>query len=260
MTASSKHHPSDHEKHGLDKHANYRQRLYDVYHSRFKRETRDTSDRQFQRYCSVMRRWLKGWLPEDRNARILDVGSGSGEFLRFLHTQGYGNCEGIELSQEQVEQSEQWTLKVHCGNALDFLKNCSEQYALITAFDFLEHLTRSEAFEFLSYAREVLRGGSLIMKVPNVAAPRGMHYFAGDLTHEQAYSPSSLLQILRATDFADVEFRETKPVPHSAFGAVRSVLWYFARGIYILEDRIETGGQLPVYTRNVIVRAVPVER
>lgn len=203
---------------------------------------------------------MKGWLPKDKDAAILDVGCGRGEFLRFLHLEGYVNCEGIDLAEEQVEQSKRWNLPVRCEDALDYLKTRTCRYALITAFDFLEHLTRSEALDFLSRSREALRSGSLIMKTPNVAAPRGTHYFAGDLTHEQAYSPSSLLQILRATDFTNVEFRETKPVPHSAFGAIRSVLWYFVKAIYILEDRIETGACLPVYTRNVIVRAVPVER
>ncbi|MCH8342741.1 MAG: class I SAM-dependent methyltransferase [Planctomycetes bacterium] len=203
---------------------------------------------------------MKGWLPEDKDAAILDVGCGRGEFLRFLHLEGYVNCEGIDLAEEQVEQSKRWNLPVRCEDALDYLKTRTCRYALITAFDFLEHLTRSEALEFLSRSREALRSGSLIMKTPNVAAPRGTHYFAGDLTHEQAYSPASLSQILRATGFDNVEFRETRPVPHSVASTIRSILWRFVRAAHVLQDRIETGGQLPVYTRNVIVRAVPIER
>ena len=65
---------------------------------------------------------MKGWLPEDKGAAILDVGCGRGEFLRFLQVEGYVNCEGIDLAEEQVEQSKRWNLPVRCEDALDYLK------------------------------------------------------------------------------------------------------------------------------------------
>src|SRR4051812_43231134 len=41
-------------------------------------------------------------LPKDKNAMILDIGCGDGNFVYWMQQAGYTNAHGIDLSAEQV--------------------------------------------------------------------------------------------------------------------------------------------------------------
>jgi SAM-dependent methyltransferase len=42
-------------------------------------------------------------LPQDREAKILDLACGHGAFLHYLRLAGYANCSGVDISPEQIE-------------------------------------------------------------------------------------------------------------------------------------------------------------
>jgi len=42
-------------------------------------------------------------LPEDKKAKIIDLGCGNGGFVYWLQQIGYQNAEGIDISAEQIE-------------------------------------------------------------------------------------------------------------------------------------------------------------
>lgn len=47
------------------------------------------------------------WPPQDKQARILDIGCGYGEFLDSLQKQGYDQSERLDLGRAHVEVAEQ---------------------------------------------------------------------------------------------------------------------------------------------------------
>lgn len=234
----------------------YRDVLYSTYRSRFKLETTRTDEHAVARRIKAHRYVLRGWFPEDRRARILDLGCGTGELLMMLREDGYENLAGVDVSSEQVALARERGLDVHEGDAVALLGSLQAEIDVITATDFLEHLTRDEALFFLQAVHGALRTrGTIILKVPNSSAPRGVAYHAADLTHEQLYSPHALMQILRACGFESPSFRESGPVPYSAAGVARTALWRALRAGFMFADMVETGGHQQVYTRVVLARS-----
>ena len=105
----------------------------------------------------------------DRSAAILDIGCGSGSFLNALRVVGYTNLEGVDLSPAQVDAGRRRGLNgITLASAMDYLGARPGRYALVTAFNILEHQTRAELFALLDVIHAgLLPGGRLIAIVPN---------------------------------------------------------------------------------------------
>jgi len=87
-----------------------------------------------------------------------------------------------------------------------------EEIDVVIATDFFEHLERTAVVAAFDMVFQKLRpGGRLVLRVPNAVSPFGGNYRHGDLTHETSFTPSSLRQVGRATRFADIEVRESRP-------------------------------------------------
>ena len=57
-----------------------------------------------------------------KSARILDIGCGSGSFLKALSEHGYTEITGIDLSEEQVKLAHQLGVtQVQQGDLVEFL-------------------------------------------------------------------------------------------------------------------------------------------
>ena len=127
----------------------YRERIYASYGKNFQ-----DAPEHFDRDASL--RWgralpyrLRGWLPENKSVRIVDLACGGGKLLHFFVEQGYGRVEGVDVSPDQVALSLQITPDVTQGNAIDFLEANSAQFDLITGFDIIEHFYKDEVLRFL---------------------------------------------------------------------------------------------------------------
>src|SRR5690349_110334 len=83
--------------------------------------------------------WERKYLPLlrgiDQQARVLEIGCGSGELLAFLQSRGFLNAHGIDISPEQVALARARGVDAEVGDAL----RTSGSYALIIAVDVLEH-------------------------------------------------------------------------------------------------------------------------
>ncbi|MBE5228490.1 MAG: class I SAM-dependent methyltransferase [Microcystis aeruginosa PMC 728.11] len=75
------------------------------------------------------------------SGRLLDIGCGSGEFLRFAQKMGWSDVEGIEVIPEIADIAGQLTgAKIYTS---DFLETplAENSYAVITLWDVIEHLS-----------------------------------------------------------------------------------------------------------------------
>src|SRR5262249_29656119 len=131
-------------------------------------------------------------------------------------------------------------------------------YGTVSAFDFVGHLTRSDALALLRERRRLLEPrGIVLLKVPNGANPAVADLFVSDLTHETLYTGSSIAQIATLAGFAHCQIREVGPMPHGVKSLVRYALWRGVRAWYRNLKTIETGALgTNVITRVMLVRLV----
>ena len=152
-------------------------------------------------------------------ARILDVGSGGGEFVALLKQRNY-QPEGIEpnVGYGNFARSS-YGLPIHLGMLGQVLQNLQPQsYDVITAFHVFEHVNRPATW--LSQIHQLLKpGGVLILEVPNIlhtrCAPNNV-FFKAHLFH---YSPNTLRAMLASQSFSwlDSDTGEQEGIIRMAF-------------------------------------------
>lgn len=190
----------------------------------------------------VFRKLFAAYLPGKKDARILDLGSGCGEFLYFLQRAGYESAAGVELDPKQVEIGRRLGVRnLSCGDARELLQDSSGQFDFISAIDVLEHFPKHKAFELLELIYAALRpGGRFLCQVPN-AATFYLPLFFMDFTHETPFAPSSLKQALEMAGFANVRVSGMGPVVHGVKSAVRFLLWKLIEAGLRFVQTVEAG-------------------
>lgn len=236
----------------------YRTRVYRAYLSRGSARAPVFDRLAAERRAQLLARVLKGWLPDDRDLPIADLGCGSGEVLSFLRGCGYTRVVGVDISPEQVKAAREVMPDVVEADLFDFLDRHEEDLGLIFALDLLEHLNKEEILRFLDASHRALRdGGRLILQTPNAESPMASALRYGDFTHEVCFTPSSLGWLLNLVGFTGVESREGGPRPLGFLSLGRTLLWrLFRRGIW-LWNLAETGSAgSGIYTRVFLISGI----
>jgi len=152
------------------------------------------------------------WLPAGCTAElsILELGSGTGEFLSYLKQKGATRFQGVEQDADAVAVMEVGLAEhVHVGDIFDFLENgnTGDGFDRVVMLDVLEHFSPGDGVRLLEKISGVLTpGGMVVARVPNMGSPwGGIHQFA-DLTHKTGYTAKSLEQLGLAAGFEPVAF------------------------------------------------------
>ncbi|MFZ1748832.1 MAG: hypothetical protein WAU01_01515, partial [Saprospiraceae bacterium] len=77
----------------------------------------------------------------------------------------------------------------------------------------------------------------------------------GDLTHELAFTPKSIRQLLYAFGFNKIEIKEDIPIVHGLFSSIRYLLWYIFTLRYRIIYLVETGNFDIVLSQNMTIIA-----
>jgi len=239
---------------------NYRDRLYANYGHDFQ-DAGETFDRKgalrWGRACAYH---LRGWMPVQKDARILDLACGAGRLLFFFSERGYKNLTGVDISPDQVALARQVTPNVREESVLDHLEHNPVSYDLITGYDIIEHFHKDEALRFIDGCFNALRaGGRVILQTPNADSPWGTMHRYNDFTHEICFNPNSLTRLLRIAGFTEIESREPGPVPlgNSLTASVRYVIWQMIRVGLCMWNLAETGATGGgVWTRVFLISGV----
>ncbi len=146
-------------------------------------------------------------LPNNKEARILDIGCGGGDFLYFLEKNAYAHCQGIDLSSEQVATCRaRVKCPVEAADALLFLDGKEGAYDFIAAHDFLEHISKDNVVALVKKIYAALKeGGVFVARVPNMSNPLSGHGRYIDLTHELGFTERSLEQLLFVGGFRCID-------------------------------------------------------
>jgi 2-polyprenyl-3-methyl-5-hydroxy-6-metoxy-1,4-benzoquinol methylase len=233
----------------------YKKIIYENYYTKHNRNLYGVNT--LQKIAGNFRLWqhhFSEYLPANKDANILDIGCGDGNFVYWLQSLGYTNTKGIDLSEEQIAEGNAMGIKnLHCCDLKTFLQESSVGYDLIIARDVIEHFTKNEVFEILMLInKSLVSGGKFLMQVPN---GEGLYYttiFFGDYTHEMAYTTRSVNQVALNCGFSSSLCKPLGPAPIGFVSSIRYFLW----GCKVFQLRfwkmIETGNRGGIFTQNLI--------
>lgn len=211
----------------------------------------------YKKTTTGLRRALGGWL-DVSGKDVVDLGCGTGELCWLVHNHGAREITGVNLSREEINfTSPHVPANFVNQDIVSFLtQQPNESCDRIFALNVLEHLGKDEIVHVLEESARCLRdGGQLVAMVPNATSPFGCMTRYWDITHQLAFTPSSVIQLMRLYGFATAEFRELGPRPHGVISAIRYLLWQACRGIIWFRLLIEAAsGKGGIYTADMLFR------
>ncbi len=205
-----------------------------------------------------LRQMVQKHFPAEKKAAVLDLGCGHGALIYFAKQLGYTQVHGVDGSADQVAAARLLGIDgVEEGDLIQVLNaHLSASLDVVIAFDVMEHFTRDELLPFVDQVYRALKpGGRLIIHTPNAASPFFGTVRYGDITHELAFTSTSLNQLLLSSGFSNVCCFEDAPIVHGVKSAVRWVIWQGFRGLMRLYALAETGTSDGVFSRNLLAVA-----
>lgn len=231
----------------------------DAYYKTTAGRSHRASAEYYENSANGLMRSLRQWLPTNKNARCLDLACGCGEMLYLLERAGFRDTAGVDLCDEELAEARPYVrgLLAH-ADVLEHLNSLeSSSVDLLTALNFLEHLSKDKLLFVLKECRRVLRpGGSLIAMVPNAVSPFGGLTRHWDITHEWAFTTNNFRQLAALIGFdSEIEFRECGPRAHGIVSAIRYMMWQVIRAAIATWFMIELGTTKDgIYTMDMLVR------
>lgn len=204
-----------------------------------------------------LRRGLGDWL-DVTGKRVLDLGCGTGELCWLARQHGAKRVVGVNLSQGEIDFARPLVeVEFVREDILAYLRGCEDgSVDAIFALNILEHLEKDQLIDVLEQAvRSLSDGGVLVAMVPNATSAYGGMTRYWDITHCTAFTPSSVIQLMRLCGFASAEFREWGPVPHGVVSTLRYLAWQAIRAWTRFRLMVETGGgKGGIYTADMVFR------
>lgn len=155
-----------------------------------------------------LRHWMERFAPL-AGKRVLDVGAGSGKFVRFLKDAGI-DASGIEPSTALFNRFLRDDSSFRCLT-LDALRAAGEaHYDVITAFDVIEHVEKPQAL-LADIVHMLSPGGALFLSTPDAGSliarlfGRRWHFYYP--YHLSYFSPQTLAAAARPHGLALLDSR-----------------------------------------------------
>lgn len=210
-----------------------------------------------------------------RQLRILDVGCGTGLFLKLARDAGH-EVAGVELSQSAVEYGrEVYGLPIECGT-LESAELPADHVDVVTMWHVLEHTP--DPIQALDTVRRVLKPGGLVLfGVPNIASVEarafGRRWFSLDAPrHLVHFSPESarkavdgagltMDRIVHSTGTAGLVYSlmgdltgvslklRGLEIPEVAYHRIAAFLSWATWPVCVASARMGSGGAIEVYAR-----------
>jgi len=236
----------------------YRETLYQNYYSTHSgKQDQSVQIQHFNQQVRYFEREFKHLMPSNKEAKILDIGCGTGSLIKALNNLGYSKTNGIDLSVEQVKMAGVFGVTgIEQADVNDYLKDKQETYDMIFAVDLIEHLAKDELVNFLKMVRSGLNaGGQVIFRTPNMDAPLASVFAFADFTHEVFLNKSSAKQLLQSCGYQSVEVSEGIVfIENSVKEIVRKVGWAITKILLKMQlfFSARTWGEV-LFTPNIVI-------
>ncbi len=183
-------------------------------------ELKDNFIKRIEYYENI----LGSFLPKNKDAKIIDVPCGFGNFIYYLKTKGYKNVSGYDFDKNQIDLALKLNLPVVQADAFSILSQMHSIIDVIISIDFLEHLSKDNACVFLQRCYNGLKpGGTIIIRVPNADSPFGSGHAWNDITHKWYITPTAGRVLVEMIGFVDIMFLEDRIPPKSRNGKKKYV-------------------------------------
>jgi 2-polyprenyl-3-methyl-5-hydroxy-6-metoxy-1,4-benzoquinol methylase len=186
------------------------QRQLELAYLRFQRQYRGDEKqlRERQRlYVRVIREHADQERLQSGEFRLLDVACGDGIFVQMLQEEGW-EVQGVDINAAMAKFGQDRDLPIIVDDALHYLHDSSQPSAwdVITAFQFVEHLTPAQNARLLRGAVRCLRpGGIIIIETLNPNTIMAHKWFHLDLTHERLIFPQMMELLMETCGLRHVE-------------------------------------------------------
>jgi 2-polyprenyl-3-methyl-5-hydroxy-6-metoxy-1,4-benzoquinol methylase len=169
------------------------------------------------------------YLPGDKDARILDIGFGGGWFLAACLKLGYRDLSGADFGIANKDYIREWsprriTLHEITENIGDFLSDKKEQYDFIHMSHVIEHIPKHSLFWVVDALYWALkRGGTLLLRTPNMEGPCANSSLYVTLAHEYGFAGANLTSLLDICGFDQIsllDFPEHAPTLKQRLGGL----------------------------------------
>jgi 2-polyprenyl-3-methyl-5-hydroxy-6-metoxy-1,4-benzoquinol methylase len=194
------------------------------------------------------------YLGNDKSIHILDVGCGDGMIIKWLHSIGFRNVEGVDISSQQVEICKESGLDVKCSDVFSYINQAGKVPDLIIMRDVLEHMTLDEIEDFLGIIKS-LGGAKLVIQTPNAESFTATRNLYGDATHVRIFTWHSIKQIFSASEWEDIEIREVFIPIFNIKSLIFFMLAKLSSWLYMIVCFMETGSVPKIATRNMLIVA-----
>jgi len=198
-------------KEALDEKKHSHDAMYVAFEDKFRGTREDISQR-----VSIYLKYIKKVKAGTKDAPVIDVGCGRGEWLELLKENEY-SAKGVDLNREMIKVCRSRMLEVTESDAVAYLKELKPESAgAITAFHVAEHLPLEVLIGFLDESLRVIkRDGILILEAPN---PEnlivGACNFYKDPTHINPIPPETLQFMVNNRGFKDIEILRLRKHEH----------------------------------------------
>ena len=114
----------------------------------------------------------------DEGAKVLDIGCGYGNFLKYIKKHRKCDCVGLEFNDKAIQTGRENGLAMYNDTIQKHAETHAEEYDIVCYFQVLEHINEIDSFVTASI-KTLKIGGKLIICVPN-NNPYWFHYFKYD--------------------------------------------------------------------------------
>ena len=162
-------------------------------------------------------------------SEVLEIGFGNGKFLKFAQNNRW-NIRGLEINQQLVNMATERGFEAFCTDSLRMFEDAS--FALVVAFDVLEHIDQNKLLTFLEEVKRVLKpNGHFLARFPNGDSPFGLAYQNGDITHVTSLGSGKIEYFAKklSVDLVYLSGEQEKLIGRNSFSTLRRVLSFFMR-------------------------------
>ncbi|MBF0311708.1 MAG: class I SAM-dependent methyltransferase [Magnetococcales bacterium] len=207
---------------------------------------------------TLLFRWRLHWLCRhhpplrNREAAILDVGCGDGQFLAFLHSQGYHHLHGVEPETARRDNARSRGLAV--APSLDDLP--LDRFDIICLWHVLEHV--EQPLRLLHQLRERLTPqGALLISIPNHGGWQtrlfGLYSSFLDYGRHLWYWDRHLAETL--PNQWPVRLLPGRNLEYELFGWVDSLAGFLSRSVNLVHRHLKKNRSTPVARLGVLLLA-----
>ena len=137
----------------------------------------------------------------NQSLSVLDIGCGSGQFLRYLLHRGFNFVTGVDYDEnlrDALVDLEEAGYTIELTDAETYVdRNLGSLFFdRIVLFDILEHIDLNDCVRLLRKLHGMLsEGGKILIRVPNMTSPWGLRLQFGSFDHVTLFSPGRLHEL-----------------------------------------------------------------